>query len=234
MGKGEVKKSSRERCKYSEEDRRRIAKEVLRRLKKHYKGATTELQWENPLQLLIATILSAQCTDARVNAVTKDLFKRYKTAEDFANANLEELQEEIKSTGFYRQKAKAIIGACKMIVEKFCGRVPDNMEDLIKLPGVARKTANVVLSTAFGKNEGIAVDTHVGRVAVRLGLVRTDNPKDADEIEKELMELFPQKDWGFVSHALILLGRYICKAKNPAHEICPLRDICYEYRYKVK
>ncbi len=202
------------------------AKKILQRLKKYYKDATTELRWENPLQLLIATILSAQCTDTRVNEVTKDLFKKYTSAEDFANAKPQELEQEIKSTGFYKQKARAIINACKMICEKFGGKVPDNMNDLTSLPGVARKTANVVLSAAFGKNEGLAVDTHVGRVSVRLGLVSTNDTKDAQRIEKELMELFPQRDWGFVSFSLILLGRYICKAKNPDHQNCPLKDLC--------
>ncbi len=210
------------------------AKDVLKLLKKHYKSVTTELNWKSPFQLLVATILSAQCTDVRVNQVTKELFKKYKRPEDFANADPRELQDIIRSTGFFRQKTKSLIGASRAIVDKFGGKVPDNIDELISLPGVARKTANVVLGTAFGKNQGIAVDTHVGRVAVRLKLVSTENTKDAVLIEKELMELFPRKDWNFVSHALILLGRYICRARGPKHEECPLKDICPTYQEELK
>ncbi len=209
------------------EERKTRALAILKNLKKRYPAATTALNWSNPLELLIATILSAQCTDERVNKVTADLFKKYRSAADFASANPEELQNDIKSAGFYRQKAKSIIITCKMIAEKFGGRVPDTMDELLTLAGVARKTANVLLGTAFGKNEGIAVDTHVGRVALRLGLVNsTTNSKDAVKIEKDLMELCPQKDWAFFSHALILLGREICQARNPKHDQCPLFDFC--------
>jgi endonuclease-3 len=203
------------------------AREILKQLKKKYPKASCALNWTNPLELLIATILSAQCTDQRVNIVTKDLFKKYRSACDFAGADEAELQQDIRSTGFYRQKTKSIIGACKVICEKFNGKVPQTMEELITLPGVARKTANVVLGTAYNINEGIAVDTHVGRVAIRLGLITTtDNSKDAVKIEKELMELIPQKDWAFFSHAIILLGREICAARKPNHAVCPLFDLC--------
>jgi endonuclease-3 len=203
------------------------AREILKQLKKKYPKATCSLHWTNPLELLIATILSAQCTDLRVNIVTKDLFKKYRSACDFANADETELQQDIRTTGFYRQKTKSIIGACKAICEKFNGKVPQTMEELITLPGVARKTANVLLGTACNINEGIAVDTHVGRVTLRLGLITTtDNSKDAVKIEKELMELIPQKDWAFFSHAIILLGREICSARKPNHPACPLFDLC--------
>jgi endonuclease-3 len=209
------------------EDRQLRTREILKRLKKYYPAATCALDFSSPLELLIATILSAQCTDVRVNIVTKNLFKKYRSACDFANADEEELQQDIRSTGFFRQKTKSIIGACKAICEKFGGKVPETMEELITLPGVARKTANVVLGTACGKNEGIAVDTHVGRVALRLGLVTTtDNSKDAVKIEKELMELVPQKDWAYFSHAIVLLGREICSARKPNHAECPLNDLC--------
>jgi endonuclease-3 len=202
-------------------------REILKQLKKKYPKASCSLGWTNPLELLIATILSAQCTDQRVNIVTKDLFKKYRSACDFANADEAELQQDIRSTGFYRQKTKSIIGACKAICEKFNGKVPQTMEELITLPGVARKTANVVLGTACNINEGIAVDTHVGRVTLRLGLITTtDNSKDAVKIEKELMDLIPQKDWAFFSHAIILLGREICSARKPNHAACPLFDLC--------
>ncbi len=216
-----------------EDDVKSRAKKILKILKKKYKGATTELNWKDPFQLLVATILSAQCTDVRVNQVTKELFKKYKTPKDFAEADIDELQEIIRPTGFFRQKSKSLINSSKAIVERFGGQVPDNMKELTELPGVARKTANVILGTAFGKNEGIAVDTHVGRVAVRLKLVSTDNTKDAVLIEKELMELFPRKDWSFVSHALILLGRYICQARKPKHDECPLKDVCPTYKQEI-
>lgn len=202
-------------------------REILKHLKKKYPHATCSLDWTDPLELLVATILSAQCTDQRVNIVTKDLFKKYRSACDFAAADETELQQDIRSTGFFRQKAKSIIGACKAICEKFNGKVPQTMQDLITLSGVARKTANVVLGTACGINEGIAVDTHVGRVALRLGLITsTDNSKDAVKIEKELMELVPQKDWAYFSHAIILLGREICTARKPNHAVCPLYSLC--------
>jgi endonuclease-3 len=209
------------------EQRKLRAEAILKILKKKYAAATTALNWTSPLELLVATILSAQCTDARVNIVTQTLFKKYKSAADFASADTVDLEQDIRTAGFYHQKAKSIQGACKMIVERFGGNVPQTMEELILLPGVARKTANVVLGTAFKKNEGIAVDTHVGRVAIRLGLVTsTTDSKDAVKIEKDLMELIPRKDWTFFSHAIIFLGRDICQARSPKHDVCPLNALC--------
>jgi endonuclease III len=209
------------------EDRKTRAMEILKVLKKTNPKATCALNWSSPLELLVATILSAQCTDLRVNLVMKDLSTKYRTAADYAGAEPAQFEQEIRSAGFYRQKTKSILSACKLIVEKFGGKVPQTMEELITLPGVARKTANVVLGTAFEKNEGIAVDTHVGRIALRLGLVTTTAySKDAVKIEQELMELIPRKDWSFFSHAVILLGRQTCKAQNPDHANCPLNKLC--------
>jgi len=209
------------------EQRKTRTLEIIKILKKTYPTATTALDWTTPLELLVATILSAQCTDVRVNIVTKELFKKYRSAADFVAADISELEEYIRTAGFYHQKAKSIQAACKMIVENFGGEIPSTMAELITLPGVARKTANVVLGTAFKKNEGIAVDTHVGRVAIRLGLITsTTNSKDAVKIEKELMELVPQKEWTFFSHGLIFLGRQICFARNPRHDLCPLNSLC--------
>jgi endonuclease-3 len=207
--------------------RKKRAGEILKQLRKKYPAATCALNWTTPLELLIATILSAQCTDERVNIVTKSLFKKYRSAKDFATADETALQEDIRTAGFYRQKTKSIMNACRLIVENFGGKVPATMAELVTLPGVARKTANVVLGTAYKKNEGIAVDTHVGRVAMRLGLVvSTENSKDAVKIEKDLMEIVPQKDWAFFSHAIILLGREICSARKPLHDECPLKALC--------
>lgn len=209
------------------DERKARAGEILKILKKAYPKATTALNWSTPLDLLVATILSAQCTDVRVNIVTKDLFRKYRTAADYAAADDAEFMDMIRTTGFYRQKAKAIKKACGLLVANFGGRVPETMAELITLPGVARKTANVVLGTAFGKNEGIAVDTHVGRVSIRLGLVTsTANSKDAVKIEQDLMALIPRKDWTCFSHAIILLGREICHARGPEHDKCPLRTFC--------
>jgi endonuclease-3 len=209
------------------EERKKRAIQILKILKKTWPDATCELNWSNPLELLVATILSAQCTDQRVNIVTKDLFKKYRTATDYVFAEPVTFEQEVRTAGFYRQKTKSILAACKLIAEKFGGSVPQTMEELITLPGVARKTANVVLGTAYGKNEGIAVDTHVGRVSLRLGLVTsTADPKDAVKIEQDLMALIPRKDWCFFSHAVILLGRRICRAQNPDHPNCPLNKFC--------
>jgi len=202
----------------------RVAK-ITAILKKTYPDAKTALLHDNPLQLLVATILSAQCTDARVNIVTKDIFKKYKTAADFAAATPETLEQEIRSTGFYRNKTKSILGAAKVLVKDFSGKVPDNMEELLTLPGVARKTANVVLGSAFGKNEGVVVDTHVIRLAGRLGLTKhTSNA--SDKIEKELMELVPRKDWSLFSHLLIWHGRSVCIARKPKCDECPVNKLC--------
>ena len=198
-------------------------KKILALLKKEYPGFTTALTHRNPLQLLVATILSAQCTDARVNIVTKGLFKKYKTVGDFAGAGLKTFQQEIRSTGFYRNKAKNIIGAAKMVIDRFKGRVPDSMAELIELPGVARKTANIVLSHGYGKIEGIAVDTHVRRVSYRLGLTKNENPV---KIEEDLMKITEKTDWAHLSDLLIAHGRAICAAAKPKCLECVLNRLC--------
>ena len=210
---------------------RRIAKkdlapyalEVLSRLKREYPDARTELDYETPLQLLEATILSAQCTDRRVNMVTPLLFKTYPTAAALADALPERLEEIIKSTGFFRNKTKSLIGLGKALVERHNGEVPDSMELLVNLPGVGRKTANVVLGNAFLKNVGVVVDTHVARVSHRLGLTRETDPV---KIEQDLMPLFPPEDWALLSHLLIFHGRRVCEARRPKCEVCVLNDIC--------
>jgi len=191
-------------------------------LKKTYPGAGTALRHKNPLQLLIATILSAQCTDVRVNIVTKELFKKYRSAADWARADLEQIESDIKSTGFYHNKAVSIQGACTAIANDFRGKVPGTMEELVNLPGVGRKTANVVLGNAFGV-PAIACDTHVIRLSRRLGL--SENT-DAVKLEFDLAEIVPKKDWTLFSHALILHGRNICKARKPDCENCPVSKYC--------
>ncbi|BAU22727.1 endonuclease III [Caldimicrobium thiodismutans] len=201
-------------------------KEVIKRLKKAYPSARIALNFQNPLQLLIATILSAQCTDERVNQVTAELFKKYRTAKDFASAPIEELALDIKSTGFFQQKAKYIKEACRILVEKYGGEVPRTMEELLELPGVARKTANIVLSNAYGVIEGIPVDTHVSRLAQRIGLVKS---KQAEKIEKELMEIVPREDWFIFPYLLQAHGRKICLAKKPKCPECFLKDLCDAY-----
>lgn len=207
--------------------RKERARKVLNLLKKRYPEATTALRSKNPLQLLVATILSAQCTDVRVNEVTGELFKTYRTAADYADADIAEFEQAIRSTGFFRQKTKAITRACRTIMDNFGGHVPSTMDELTSLPGVARKTANVVLGAAFGKNEGIAVDTHVGRVAVRLQLAPSaKGPKDADAIEKDLMKIVSRQNWTFFSYGMILFGRETCQARKPRHEQCMLLPIC--------
>jgi endonuclease III len=199
------------------------ATEVFARLKRAYPDAHCELDHETPLQLLMATILSAQCTDKRVNMVTPSLFKRFPTAQALADARQEELEEMIKSTGFFRNKAKSLIGLGKALVERHGGAVPDSMETLVKLPGVGRKTANVILGNAFGKNEGVVVDTHVGRLSLRLGLTRETDPV---KVERELMPLVPREDWTMLAHVLVFHGRRICYARTPKCEICVLSEIC--------
>jgi endonuclease III len=199
------------------------AREVFSRLVRAYPDAHTELDYETPLQLLEATILSAQCTDKRVNMVTPLLFRTFPTAQSLADAPQEKLEEIIKSTGFFRNKSKSLIGLGKALVERHEGQVPDSMAALVKLPGVGRKTANVVLGNAFGKNEGVVVDTHVARVSHRLGLTRE---KDPVRIEQDLMPLFPRDDWALLSHLLIFHGRRVCEARKPKCEICVLNDIC--------
>lgn len=199
------------------------ALEILFRLQRLYPDATCTLNYETPVQLLVATILSAQCTDERVNQVTPALFQRFPDAPSLATADLEELETLIRSTGFYRNKAKNIQGACRLIVDKFNGEVPKLMEHLLELPGVARKTANVVLAHAYGMNMGVTVDTHVKRLSQRLGLTQNTDPV---RIERELMELIPQPDWENWSIRLIYHGRAICTARKPTCYDCKLADLC--------
>jgi len=196
---------------------------IYDRLAKHYPDAHCALDFKTPFQLLIATILSAQCTDKRVNMVTPALFKRYPTPAALAAAKPEELEEIIKSTGFFRSKTKSLIGMATAVAEQHGGRIPDEMDALVKLPGVGRKTANVILGNAFGKDEGVVVDTHVTRLSQRLGLTKNT---DAVKIEQDLMKLFPRDEWTMLSHLLIEHGRQICEARRPKCEICFLNDIC--------
>ena len=197
--------------------------EIIRILKEAYPRSRTALRFETPLQILVATILSAQCTDEKVNEITPALFRRFPTAADFAQADPRVLEAEIRPTGFFRNKTKSIIGASQKIVEDFKGIVPDKMEDLITLPGVARKTANIVLSSAYKKAEGIAVDTHVKRLSQRLGLSRE---KDPDKIEQDLMGLVPRKYWLDFNYMLVNHGRKICQARKPNCPECVLNHIC--------
>jgi endonuclease-3 len=197
--------------------------DILKILRKNYPATCTALNFENPLQILVATILSAQCTDERVNKITPALFKKYPSAKEFARAKQEDLETEVRSTGFFRNKAKSIIGAAKKICEDFGGEVPDAMEDLLTLPGVARKTANIVLSSAFKKAEGIAVDTHVKRLSERLGLSTQQAP---EKIEKDLLALVPKKDWLDFNYLLVNHGRAICIARKPRCPECPLKNLC--------
>lgn len=206
----------------TKEEKQHAAK-VLRRLERDYPDADCELVFRTPLQLLIATILSAQCTDQRVNIVTRDLFKKYKTAADFASAPNRELEKAIQSTGFFRNKAKNIKSCCGDLVEKHDGQVPRDLDALVQLDGVGRKTANVVMGTAFGVPSGVVVDTHVGRISRRLGLTAETDPV---KVEQQLMEQLPKKRWIKYSHQLIHHGRKICKARRPLCDACNLRDIC--------
>jgi endonuclease-3 len=208
-------------------ERAERAKRILRRLRKAYPDADCALAHADALELLVATILSAQSTDETVNRVTPALFAKYRTAADFARADPARFETEIRPTGFFRQKTKSVLGAARMIVEEFGGEVPATMEELIRLPGVARKTANVVLGTWFGKNEGIVVDTHVGRLAHRLALTwRSKGEKDAVRIEEDLAEVVPRRSWTFFGHAIILHGRRICSARKPACALCALVPDC--------
>lgn len=205
------------------ENKRKRAQKIFRMLKKEYPDATCELDFSDTLELLVATILSAQCTDVRVNIVTKDLFKKFQTPEDYVKVSQKKLEEEIRSTGFFRNKAKNIKGACKLLVDKFDSTVPQTMEELLELPGVARKTANIVLAHGYGVIEGIPVDTHVKRLANRLGLTTNDNP---DKIEKDLCALTQRKEWALFSDVLIFHGRRVCYARNPNHEGCVVSKLC--------
>ena len=205
-------------------DDRERAHEVIRRLEAQYPSVEgTELTHHSPLELLVATVLSAQATDAQINKVTKELFKKYKTAQDYATVPREELEQDIRSSGFFRRKAEAIQSLSKTLVDEHGGHVPDTMDELVKLKGVGRKTANIVLAGSFGKIVGIAVDTHVHRLSRLLGLSDQKNPV---KVERDLMELFPQEKWWAVNYMLITHGRRICDAKKPNCEKCILTDIC--------
>jgi endonuclease-3 len=196
---------------------------IIELIEKQYPNAKTALNFTNPLEILLATILSAQTTDVTVNIVTRILFKKYRTAEDYVNADIVELEQVIHSTGFYHNKAKNLQKCCQLLVEKFYSQVPKTMEELLELPGVARKTANIVLYNAFGITAGIAVDTHVTRLSKRLGLTQQ---KDQNKIEQDLMQITPKEKWMPLTDLLIFHGRNVCKAKKPHCEICVLNKIC--------
>ncbi len=200
---------------------------ILQILKDEYPQAKTALHYVNPIQILVATILSAQCTDAQVNRVTKELFKKYKTVKSYAEADLKIFEQEIRSTGFYKNKTKNVIATAQKIMEDFYGKVPQSMEDLLKLPGVARKTANIVLFNAFNKSEGIAVDTHVKRLSGRLGLSENNVP---EKIERDLMNLVDSKEWGKVTNWLIEHGRKVCMARKPKCNECVVNKLCPSFK----
>lgn len=202
--------------------------EILNILERLYPRAECSLDFKSPLQLLISTQLAAQCTDARVNIVTKDLYQKYKSAEDFANADIKELEEDIKSTGFYRNKAKNIIGCCKILVEKYNGNIPDNLDEMLKLPGVGRKTGNLVLYEVFGI-PGIVVDTHAKRLSNRIGLTQNEDP---EKIEYDLQKVIPKDQWADFCHKLVFHGREVCKARKPECENCEISYLC-DYYSKV-
>ncbi len=204
-------------------ERKDRVEEIIRRLWEEYPDATTSLKHESPYELLVATILSAQCTDERVNMVTPELFARYPTPEELAGARREDVEEIIRSTGFFRQKTKSLLGMAEAVVEKHDGEVPCTMKELVKLPGVGRKTANVVLGNAFGRDEGVVVDTHVKRISGRLGLTRETAPT---KIEPDLMELVSKESWTDLPHLLIFHGRAVCKAPTPVCGECVLADLC--------
>ena len=208
--------------KTDKDNKARVLK-IISLLEKEFSDAKIALNYSNPLELLVATILSAQCTDARVNLVTKELFKKYRTARDYANADMKELEQDIKSTGFYRNKAKNIKKSSQILLEKYGSQVPHTMDEILELAGVARKTANIVLQNAYGIVEGIAVDTHVRRVSARLGLTKN---KDPNKIEADLMEIIPHDKWMRITDLLISLGRRICTAKKPKCDICVLSKTC--------
>ena len=204
------------------QQKRRAAK-IARRLGRHYPNATCSLNFQTPLELLVATILSAQCTDTRVNEVTKTLFREYPTAAHYAQAPLAQLERDIQSTGFFRNKTKSIQGCCRKLVEQYGGQVPKDIDRLVELPGVGRKTANVLLGTAYGIASGVVVDTHVTRISRRLGLTQE---KDAEKIERDLMERMPQKEWIAFSHRMIRHGRRCCVARKPKCDQCPMQAFC--------
>lgn len=206
------------------------ANAVLKILKKEYPDASCSLDHRTPLELLVATQLAAQCTDVRVNIVTKDLFKKYKTAEDYAGADIAELEQDIKTTGFFRNKARNIKECCIKLLKEYNGRVPDTMEKLLTLPGVGRKTANVILSTIYNK-PGVIVDTHCSRLSGRIGLTKSENP---EMIEKDLMKLLPKNEWANFSHCLVYHGRAVCQARAPKCEICSILAYCDFGQKRIK
>jgi len=207
----------------SMEELKTRTRDVIRRLKRAYPDAKCSLNHSNPFELLVATILSAQCTDERVNIVTADLFRKYKKPEDYLKVSPRELEKDIQSTGFFRNKTKSIQGTSKVLTEQYGGTVPHTMEELLELPGVARKTANVVLGNAFEIKSGVVVDTHVTRLSRRLGFTQQ---KTAEKIEQDLVQMVPKKDWVIFSHLLIAHGRKICKARNPLCDQCPVEKQC--------
>jgi endonuclease-3 len=204
-------------------DAKEKVSEIIRRLRKEYPEPGTVLNFKDPFELLVATILSAQTTDVHVNRVTELLFRKYKSIKDYADVPLDILRKDISSINFYNNKARNIQASAKMIMEQFGSKVPKSMDELTRLPGVARKTANIILFNAYGINEGIAVDTHVKRVSLRLGLTQNEGPV---KIERDLMAVTPKKEWGYLTHLLIFHGRKICGAKKPRHADCVLFDIC--------
>jgi endonuclease III len=204
-------------------DEKSHAAQVVRLLRKEYPDAKCSLSFTNPLELLVATVLSAQCTDERVNLVTKDLFRKYRSATDYARTPDAELEKDIQSTGFFRNKAKNIQNCCRLLMEQYDGQVPQDLEQLVELPGIGRKTANVILGTAFGIPSGVVVDTHVARLSQRLGLSRH---KDPEKIEADFMAVLPEKEWIIFSHRMIQHGRRICMARKPKCEECTLNSIC--------
>ena len=204
-------------------NRKERAREILQRLQRRYPDASGQLSWKNPWELLVATVLAAQCTDRRVNMVTPELFRRWPTPQALARAEQSEVEEVIRSTGFFRNKAKNLIAAARTVERDFDGEVPSGMQELLTLPGVARKTANIVLSHGFGVQEGIAVDTHVRRLAYRMGLTQSKNPST---IEKDLQGLFDRESWGRINHLLVWFGREVCRARGPLCRRCELADIC--------
>jgi endonuclease-3 len=207
----------------AEKNIKKRASKIIGGLKKEYPDSRCTLDFKSPHQLLVATILSAQCTDERVNIVTKDLFKKYRKPQDYADIVIDQLEEDVRSTGFFKNKARSIRGSAKIIADELGGKMPDNMADLVKLPGVGRKTASVILGTVFGKAEGIVVDTHVKRLSNRLGFSDQSNP---EKIEQDLMKIIDKKDWIILSHLLIDHGRAVCKARKPDCTNCILRESC--------
>ena len=204
-------------------DLKKRTRDIIRRLKRAYPDARCSLNHTNAFELLVATILSAQCTDERVNIVTADLFRKYRKPEDYLKVSPRELEKDIQSTGFFRNKTKSIQGTSRVLTEQYEGRVPQTMEELLELPGVARKTANVVLGNAFDIRSGVVVDTHVTRLSHRLAL---SHEKDPTKIERDLIEIVPRKDWVIFSHLMIAHGRKICRARNPLCEECPVEKLC--------